>query len=118
MGCRRQRERSSFGEAKMGGGAPHLIRINVYDISQANQYTTYAGVGIFHTGIEVFGREFAYGGHPENSTGIFATNRYEAPGPGEYTVGSAVSAAARSTLSSIILLLALLFLHLRAHRDG
>ena len=59
---------------------PHLIRINVYDISQANQYTTYCGVGIFHTGVEVFGREFAYGGHPENSTGIFATNRYEAPG--------------------------------------
>ena len=92
----------------MPGGAPHLIRINVYDISQANQYTTYAGVGIFHTGVEVFGREFAYGGHPENSTGIFATNRYEAPGPGEYSVATAESA--EELLPSAMLFLSFLFL--------
>ena len=61
-------------------GTPHTIRINVYDISQVNQYTSYAGVGIFHTGVEVLGTEFAYGGHQDDTSGIFATRRYEAPG--------------------------------------
>lgn len=56
------------------------MRINLYDISSSNQYTTHCGVGIFHTGVELFNKEFAYGGHPHDSTGIFATRRYGAPG--------------------------------------
>ncbi|QDZ18142.1 DUF862 domain-containing protein [Chloropicon primus] len=59
---------------------PHQVRINVYDISPVNQYSTHCGVGIFHTGVEIFDREFAYGGHPHDSTGIFVTRRYQAPG--------------------------------------
>mmetsp|Transcript_832 Transcript_832/g.3165 ORF Transcript_832/g.3165 Transcript_832/m.3165 type:complete len:167 (+) Transcript_832:959-1459(+) len=62
---------------------PHHVRINLYDISSSNQYTTHCGVGIFHTGVELFNKEFAYGGHPHDSTGIFATRRYGAPGEGK-----------------------------------
>ncbi|CAK1549182.1 unnamed protein product [Leptosia nina] len=51
------------------GQAP--VVLNVYDMYWTNWYTAGAGVGVFHSGVQVHGSEWAYGGHPYAFTGVF-----------------------------------------------
>lgn len=52
-------------------GSREPVILNVYDMYWINEYTTSIGLGVFHSGVEVFGTEFAYGGHPFPFTGVF-----------------------------------------------
>ncbi|GFR48623.1 hypothetical protein Agub_g10537 [Astrephomene gubernaculifera] len=56
------------------------VTLNVYDLAPHNNWTYWCGVGIFHSGVEVYGVEYAYGGHDYDYSGVFATNPRDAPG--------------------------------------
>ena len=48
------------------------VVINIYDLSPYNNYLIKIGLGMYHTGVEVNGREYTFGGHPGLvSTGVF-----------------------------------------------
>lgn len=55
--------------------------MNVYDLLPAqNAWSYWCGVGVFHAGVEVYGVEYAYGGHDYDLSGVFATNPRDPPG--------------------------------------
>lgn len=39
------------------------VYLNIYDLSDQNSWTYWCGVGIFHSGLEAYGVEYAYGGN-------------------------------------------------------
>eukprot|EP00794_Sanderia_malayensis_P020077 gene20077-22047_t len=51
--------------------ATYPVLLHVYDMYWLNDYTSSIGLGVYHTGIEVHGKEHAFGGHPFPFTGIF-----------------------------------------------
>ncbi len=57
------------GDDTMGNREPVIL--NVYDMFWTNDYTGNMGLGVYHSGLEVYGREYAYGGHPFPFSGIF-----------------------------------------------
>lgn len=50
-----------------------------------NNYSSSLGVGIYHTGVEVYCVEYAYGGHPFELSGIFEIEPKDVESLGEET---------------------------------
>jgi len=46
------------------------VRVNIYHIAPPGVLDS-LGLGLFHSGIEVYGKEWSYGGTSEDATGIF-----------------------------------------------
>lgn len=65
-----------------------IVELNVYDllhpdnpeaVPNINWYLYYVGVGLYHSGVSVYGTEYCYGGHPHSHTGIFTVSPRKAP---------------------------------------
>ncbi|EFA85142.1 hypothetical protein PPL_02141 [Heterostelium album PN500] len=50
---------------------PEKIYLNVYDLHPVNSYFYYFGLGAFHSGVELYGSEYSFGGHEYSFTGVF-----------------------------------------------
>ncbi|KAF8042768.1 hypothetical protein BT93_A1180 [Corymbia citriodora subsp. variegata] len=56
------------------------VILNVYDLTPANSYTAWCGLGIFHSGIEVHGKEYGFGAHEFPASGVFEVEPRSCPG--------------------------------------
>lgn len=56
---------------KENSGRSVLVHLNVYDLTSVNGYTHWLGLGVYHSGVEVHGVEYAFGAHEYPTTGIF-----------------------------------------------
>ncbi|KAG0462481.1 hypothetical protein HPP92_020957 [Vanilla planifolia] len=63
---------------KASGNAP--VYLNVYDLTPLNGYVYWAGLGIFHSGVEVHGVEYAFGAHDYATSGVFEVEPRQCPG--------------------------------------
>ncbi|MQL71193.1 hypothetical protein Taro_003507 [Colocasia esculenta] len=57
-----------------------LVYLNVYDLTPINGYAYWLGLGIYHSGVQVHGVEYAYGAHDHPTTGIFEGEPRQCPG--------------------------------------
>ncbi|XP_057966532.1 uncharacterized protein LOC131156684 isoform X2 [Malania oleifera] len=71
-----------FPKVKSAGLNPSYtpVYLNVYDLTPANGYVYWAGLGIFHSGVEVHGVEYAFGAHDFPSSGVFEVEPRQCPG--------------------------------------
>ncbi|XP_057974257.1 deSI-like protein At4g17486 [Malania oleifera] len=56
------------------------VYLNVYDLTPMNGYLYWAGLGIFHSGVEVHGVEYAFGAHDYSTSGVFEVEPRQCPG--------------------------------------
>ncbi|KAM7260451.1 hypothetical protein ACFE04_016192 [Oxalis oulophora] len=63
-----------------GRGSRALVYLNVYDLTPANNYFYWFGMGIFHSGIEAHGMEYGFGAHEYPSSGVFEVQPRSCPG--------------------------------------
>ena len=54
--------RLQIGISMSSTGERTPVVLNIYDLSPQNKYTYQCGLGIFHSGVEVYGVEYAFGG--------------------------------------------------------
>ncbi|KAE9602268.1 hypothetical protein Lal_00049756 [Lupinus albus] len=57
-----------------------LVVLNVYDLNPINNYMYWFGVGIYHSGIQVHGREYGFGAHDFSASGVFEVEPRKCPG--------------------------------------
>ncbi|KAL1551329.1 deSI-like protein [Salvia divinorum] len=63
MLCRKSSVKSRRGSA--------AVSLNVYDLTPMNGYAYWLGLGVYHSGVQVHGVEYAFGAHEYPTTGIF-----------------------------------------------
>ncbi|KAK6916543.1 PPPDE peptidase domain [Dillenia turbinata] len=56
------------------------VYLNVYDLTPMNGYIYWAGLGVFHSGVEVYGVEYAFGAHDYSTSGVFEVEPRQCPG--------------------------------------
>ncbi|KAM0969453.1 hypothetical protein ACFX15_017114 [Malus domestica] len=73
--------------SRRGGGIENSSKgyetqvvLNVYDLTPLNNYTVWFGLGIFHSGIEVHGKEYGFGAHDFPVSGVFEVEPRSCPG--------------------------------------
>lgn len=71
FGCMNVTRDSGSDELLPNNMAKEPVLLNVYDMYKVNEYTANIGLGVFHSGVEIYGIEYAYGGHQFPFTGIF-----------------------------------------------
>lgn len=57
--------------AKRGKDGSAPVYLNVYDLTPMNGYAYWLGLGVYHSGVQVHGVEYAFGSHEHPTTGIF-----------------------------------------------
>ncbi|XP_030954516.1 deSI-like protein At4g17486 isoform X4 [Quercus robur] len=55
------------------------VVLNVYDLTPINNYMVWFGFGIFHSGIEVHGKEYGFGAHDFPASGVFEVEPRSCP---------------------------------------
>ncbi|XP_010472522.1 PREDICTED: deSI-like protein At4g17486 [Camelina sativa] len=70
--------KGSVRRKKQSGSVP--VYLNVYDLTPMNAYGYWLGLGVFHSGVEVHGVEYAFGAHESSNTGIFEVEPKKCPG--------------------------------------
>lgn len=63
-----------------GSECEKYVMLNVYDLTPINNYTRWFGFGIFHSGIEVHGKEYGFGAHDFPVSGVFEVEPKRCPG--------------------------------------
>ena len=66
--------------SSQGTGRLYPARLNVYDLSPINDYIGWMGIGLYHSGLEVDGREWTFGSGAGSGTGVFECRPREVPG--------------------------------------
>ncbi|KAL3655296.1 hypothetical protein CASFOL_001082 [Castilleja foliolosa] len=56
------------------------VYLNVYDLTPMNGYAYWIGLGIYHSGVQIHGVEYAFGAHEHSTTGIFEVEPKRCPG--------------------------------------
>ncbi|XP_071730825.1 deSI-like protein At4g17486 [Rutidosis leptorrhynchoides] len=71
---------NSSKEHKNEGSNDALLYLNIYDLTPVNNYFYWLGFGIFHSGIEVYDMEYAFGAHEYSTSGVFEVEPKSCPG--------------------------------------
>ncbi|XP_054797893.1 deSI-like protein At4g17486 [Prosopis cineraria] len=56
------------------------VYLNVYDLTPMNGYMYWTGLGVYHSGVEVYGVEYAFGAHDYPTSGVFEVEPRQCPG--------------------------------------
>ncbi|KAH7405234.1 hypothetical protein KP509_15G062000 [Ceratopteris richardii] len=57
-----------------------VLKLNIYDLTHMNGYMYWFGLGVYHSAIEAYGMEYAFGAHDYPTTGVFEVEPRQCPG--------------------------------------